>query len=160
MPDVSIYVAVITAGAGVAGAGIPHFAIVARDVRLAERDRRERRAAAKRQACLDLLRSAGELRMQVANAAQYHGDEMGTRLADVRKSAAAAQLHAVNVALLAPRKLGEPAQRLAAAASRLATAAADGTDMRVQEMIRLPDFTELDENFTAFRQIAVANAGE
>jgi hypothetical protein len=158
MPDVSVYVAVVSAGAGVAGAAIPQIAFVVRDVRQAERDRHERRAEAKRKACLDLLRSAGELRTQVANAAQYHGDEMGTRLADIRKYAAAAQLHAVNVALLAPRKLAEPAQRLAAAASRLAAAAADGTDLRVNEMIRPPDFTELDETFTTFQKIAVADA--
>src|SRR5713226_7571226 len=75
MPDVSIYVAVIAAGAGVLGASIPQVAMFARDARRDERDRRERRAETRRQACLDLLRAGGELRTRLANAAQNHGTE-------------------------------------------------------------------------------------
>src|SRR6266851_3196368 len=82
MPDVPLYVAAITAAAGVAGAAIPAIAVIIRDVRQAERDRRERRAEAKRQACLDLLRTAGELRTRVANTLQDPGDQIGARQAE------------------------------------------------------------------------------
>ncbi len=154
MADVSIYVALITAGAAVVGAAIPQVAIVARDVRQSERDRRERRVESRRQACLDLLRAVGELRTQVANNAQYHGNEMGARLAEVRKCAAAAELNAVSVALLDPDKLAEPAEQLAAAASRLAAVAAESTNLSLGNMIHAPDFTELDETIVTFRRIA------
>jgi hypothetical protein len=156
MSDVPIYVAVITAGAGIIGAAIPQVSILARDVRQAERDRRERRTDAWRQACLDLLRASGELRTQVANNAEYHGDEMGARLAEVRKCAASAQLHAVSVAFLGPATLKEPAERLAAAANGLAEAAAQNTDLSLGNMVRTPDFAQLDEAIAAFRAIAAA----
>jgi hypothetical protein len=100
VPDVSIYVALITAGAGVAGAAVPQIAAVARDVRLAERDRRERRADTLRQACLKLLRAAGDLRTQVANAALYRGGEMGAQLAKITSSSATVQLHAASTRYL------------------------------------------------------------
>jgi hypothetical protein len=99
MPDVSIYVAIITAAAGVLGATIPQVAMYRRDTRQAEWDRRDRRAETKRQACLDLLRAAGQLRTRVADAAQYHGDEMRGKLAAVRKSAAAVELLIVTAIL-------------------------------------------------------------
>src|SRR5216683_549360 len=130
MPDVPLYVAAITAAAGVAGAAIPAIAVIIRDVRQAERDRRERRAEAKRQACLDLLRTAGELRTRVANTLQDPGDQIGARLAEIRESEGAVHLHAAGVALLAPGKLAGPAEDLAMAASRLAAAAARDTDRR------------------------------
>jgi hypothetical protein len=155
MPDVSIYVALIAAAAGVSGAAVPNI----RDSREAKRVRRERDAAARRQACLDLLRAAGELRTRVANAADYHGDQMGARLAEIRECDAATQLHAMSVALLASGKLTEPTARLASAATRLVTVTARNTDLKAGEMLIKPDFTELDEKITAFRQVVVADAG-
>jgi hypothetical protein len=158
MPNVSLYVAMVTAAAGVGGAAIPAIAVIMRDVRQAERDRRERNAEAKRQACLDLLRAAGELRTRVANAGEYHGLEMGARLADIRECDAAVQLSAVSVQLLAPGKLTAPAEQLALAASQLATAAADNTDFGIGAMVSKPDMARLAESMGAFRWIAVANA--
>jgi hypothetical protein len=155
MASVPIYVAAITAAAGVLGAAIPQLSILLRDVRQAERDRGERRAAERRQACLDLLRAVGELRTQVANNADYNGTEMGERLAKVRKFAADAQLHAVSVALLAPVTFAEPAERLAVAANRLAEAAASDTDLKFGSTVRRPNFSELDKCVVAFRRIAV-----
>src|SRR5216683_915362 len=145
MPDVPLYVAAITAAAGVAGAAIPAIAVIIRDVRQAERDRRERRAEAKRQACLDLLRTAGELRTRVANTLQDPGDQIGARLAEIRESEGAVHLHAAGVALLAPGKLAGPAAR--------------DTDRR-SITIRPPDFSGLDESVAAFRRTAVADAAE
>jgi hypothetical protein len=93
MPDVSLYVAVVTAAAGVGGAAIPASAVLIRDVRQAERDRRERNAEAKRQACLGLLSAAGELRTRLDNTAAYQGTEMGARLAVVRECDATVRLN-------------------------------------------------------------------
>jgi hypothetical protein len=160
MLQVSIYVAVITAAAGVLGAAVPAIATLTRDVRQAERDRRERRADAKRQACIELLRAAGDLRTQVANAAHYHGDEIGTRLAQIRECAEAVGLHAVSVGMLASEKLTAAAEHLAAAAENLVAMAVTNTDMRVKAMTPEPDYTEFDDSIAAFRRVAVAAAVE
>ena len=160
MPDVSLYVAVVTAAAGVGGAAIPAIAVLIRDVRQAERDRRERNAEAKRQACLGLLSAAGELRTRLDNTAAYQGTEMGARLAVVRECDATVRLNAVSVAMLAGGKLAEPAEQLATAASSLvATAtAAENIDTQQGEMLRKPDFTGLDISIKAFGQIAIADS--
>jgi len=79
MTDVPIYVAVITAVAGLLGALIPQASLVMREVRQAEKDRRERFATATRDACVDLLRAAGELRTLVENIRSYRGDAGGMR---------------------------------------------------------------------------------
>lgn len=162
MPDVSIYVALITAAAGVLGAAVPQIISLIRDIRQTnrdrrqgERDRQDQHLRERRQACLDLLRAAGDLRTGVANAAQYHGDQMAGRLADIRGGAAAVSLHAVNVALLAPEQLAEQAERVALAARLLARAAEDQTDMQLGQMIGEPDYTEIDESVAVFRQAVI-----
>jgi hypothetical protein len=156
MADVSIYVALIAAGAGVIGAAIPQTAIA----RQARRDKREREATAWRSACLDLLGAVGELRTQIANNFEYHGSDMAERLAQVRRCATAAQQHAteVSVSWMVPRRLVAPAQGLAAAASRLAVAAASETRLDQGAMVRLPDFTELEHCADEFRRIVIAEA--
>lgn len=158
MTDVSIYVAAITAGAGIVGGAIPLVLTVIRDARTAERDRRERRGEVKRQALLDILGAAGELQTSLETAARYHGSEMGAMLATARSLAATVQRHAVNVALLEPQLLAGPAQQLADAAGRLVAAVTANTDLRAGELLRPPDFTELNERAASFRQIAVADA--
>jgi len=158
MPDVSIYVAVITAAAGLVGATIPQFTILARDARQAERDRRERRADARRQACLDLLGAAGDFRTSVMSTALYHGPEIAQRLADVEAGSAAVNLKAVSVALLAP-DLSGPAQQLAQAARDLALVTRRNTDVDGnQQMTSPPDFTGLDDRIGALGASAVASA--
>jgi hypothetical protein len=151
-------VAVITAAAGLVGATIPQFTILARDARQAERDRRERRADARRQACLDLLGAAGDFRTSVTSTALCRGPEIVQRLAEVEAGSAAVNLQAVSVALLAP-DLSGPAARLAAAARDLALATSVNTDVAAnQQMTRRPDFTEIDSCIAAFGESAVANA--
>jgi hypothetical protein len=157
MPDVSLYVAMVTAAAAVGGAAVPAIAVIVRDSRQAERDRRERNTAAKRQACLDLLRAVGELRVLVANSILYPRDQLGAQLAAIREAEAAVHLHAAGVALLAPQTLAEPADHLARAASLLAATAAVDSD-RWDKMVREPDLTGLDTSIAAFRRTAVADA--
>ena len=69
VPDVSRYVAAITAGAAVLGAGVSFIPVYLRDVRQAGQDRRDRHADTRRQASLDLLGAAEDLRTTVAGQA-------------------------------------------------------------------------------------------
>src|SRR5690349_15463574 len=121
MADVPLYVAIVTAGAGIIGAAIPQVTTVIRDTRQAERDRRERLAKELRDVCVDLLRAAGELRTLTENIASYRGDANGMRtlVADVRGHAGATRLNAARVGLVAPGPLAESAYQLATAASSL-----------------------------------------
>ncbi len=155
MTDVSLYVAAITAAAGIGGAAIPAIAVLIRDVKQADRDRRDRQAETKRQACLDLLRAASELRARVANTADYHGDEIGARLAQIRESEAAIHLSAAGVALLTPKNLAEPAARVASAASRLVMSAEEKVDKDAKQLVTRPKFEEFDKSVTAFQDTAV-----
>jgi hypothetical protein len=157
MADVSIYVALISAAAGVGGATIAQLTTALRDSREAKRDRQERQAEATREACIKLLRAVGDLRTQVANNHSYHGVEMGARLERVREFAAAAQLHAVRVSLLVPEHLAELADLLAAAASDLAEWTAQSTNLDEGSMIRTTDFRELDDRIRAFRTRVVTD---
>jgi hypothetical protein len=155
MADVSIYVAVISASAALLGSAIVPVS-TAHQVRVqARRDRQERRETALRQACMDLLRAAADLRTQVANNHEYHGNEMAARLAQVRQHAADAGVHAVSIALQAQPRLADPARRLAEAADRLAVATAGNTDLAMGVSVRPPDFTELDACVEAFGNSAM-----
>jgi hypothetical protein len=156
--DVSIYVALITGGAGAIGAATPQLATVFRDSRQAGRDRQERGVNARRQAYVDLLGAAAALRTRLANTAMYHGGEMPIRLAELRGCAADVQVRAAQVAFLAG-DLAEPAQSLASAATDLAAAAVRNTNM-TDNVMSSPDFTAFDEAVDAFKSEAIANAGE
>lgn len=155
MPEVSLYVALITAAAGIVGAAAAQIPGVVRDIRLADQERRERNANNRVQACMDLLSAAGDLRTQVMNASQYHGERMGDLIAEIRKGATAVELQAARVEFVMPRRLGEPADQLAKAAKKFAALAVAGTDMVHNEMLRVPDTAELDQAAERFREQAV-----
>jgi hypothetical protein len=157
MTEVPVYVAVITAGAGIIGAAIPQAAVVIRDVRQAERDRRERASAATRDACVELLRAAGELRTLVERIRSYRGDADGmrARVEEVRSQAEATRLHAASVSLHAPDRLAEPAEQVAAAASGLADEVVQNMDLNHGVLVGDPDVSKLIERIDAFRQDAV-----
>jgi hypothetical protein len=157
MADVSIYVAVISAAAGIVGATIPQAATAIRDGRRADRDRRERLADTRRQACVQLLRTVLDLRVHVANNQDYHGEEMAARLAAIRECAATAEVEAVSVALMVGPELAKAAEQLASAAARLATVAADNASLQLGASTQAPDFGELDDSVTAFKTLAVAD---
>lgn len=155
MPEVSLYVALITAAAGIVGAAAAQIPGVVRDIRLADQERRERTADNRVQACIDLLSAAGDLLTQVMNASQYHGEKMGELLAEIRESAVAVELQAARVELVMPQRLTEPANRLAKAAKKFAALAVAGTDIAHKEMLRVPETAELDQATEAFREQAV-----
>ena len=157
MADIPIYVAVITAGAGLLGALVPQAWIVFREIRQRERDRRDQYVAQARAACLDLLRASGLLSTHVKNMTTYRGDGDGlrNRLAEARVYLADIQLHAASVGMTAPRMLSEPARQLAAAADSLTKSVEEVTDLNNAEMLDRPDTGPLDELISAFRDKAV-----
>jgi hypothetical protein len=159
MADVSIYVALISASAGVVGAAVAPFGLAFREGRQAKRDRAERHATAVRQACVDLLSAAGNLRAKVTNNGTFRGDRpaMGARLEAVRDYASATALHAASVSLLA-RGLAESADRVAVAAKTYADAAAQATDLDKGWMAVEPNHDELDDAISKFRQRATSDA--
>jgi hypothetical protein len=158
VPEVSLYVAVITAGAAVIGAAIPQVPILIRDVRQAGQDRRERHADARRQACLNLLGAAGELQAKVANAGHYHGKDMRDRLAEIRDCAAAVKLHAATIELLAARPFAVLADSLAKEAAKFAEQAVENTDLKLNQMVEIPNPGQLERAAETFRERAVAEA--
>jgi hypothetical protein len=157
MADVSIYVAVISAGAALIGATVPQVATAIRDGRRAERDRKERLADTRRQACVQLLRTVLDLRVRVSNIQDYHGAEMAPRLAEIREGAATAEVEAVSVALMVGPELAKAAEQLASAAARLATVAVENASLQLGASTQAPDFGELDDSVTAFKTLAVAD---
>jgi hypothetical protein len=157
MPDVSVYVAVVTAAAAVAAAAVSQIPVYVRDVRQAGQDRRERHAKIRREACLDLLGAAEDLRTSVANAVDYHGEEMSARLADIRNVAAAVQGHAAKIELLVPGTLAGTAERLASVAGQFAATAVANTDLDLGHMV-VTDPAGLAEAIEVFRKQAVLEA--
>lgn len=160
MADVPIWVAIITAGAGIIGAAIPQVTTVLRDIRQAERDRRERTAAAARDACVALLRASGEVRTLTESIRSYRGEANGfrERVQEVRSRAEATRVHAAEVSMLAPAKLAEPADQVARAASDLADDVMQNTNLDQGVPIGVPDVTKLVDCIAAFRQAAVEYA--
>lgn len=142
MSDVTVYVAIVTGVFTVIGATIPQAAAVIQSNRRAEREARERYESAKCDACVDLLRSVGQMRTQIANNHDYRGNETAPLLALVRQHAADAQVQAVKVAFLGSKPLAELATDLAKAIARLAVKAENTT--------RPPDFSDLDARVAAF----------
>jgi hypothetical protein len=155
MSDVSLYVAITTAAAGVAGGSIPSITNAIRDGRRAKRDQRNREIETERQACLDLLAAASELRARVASAADCHGDEIDARLEHIRDLEATIHVHAASIAFLTPEKLAQPANRVADAARRLVKATEETVDKAAKQMVERPGFEELDESVKDFRDSAV-----
>jgi hypothetical protein len=160
VPEVSVYVAVITAGAAVIGGAVSQVPVLVRDVRQAGQARRERHADTRRQACLNLLGAAGELQAKVANAGEYHGKDMRDRLAEIRDCAAAVKLHAATIELLAPQPFAALADNLAREAAKFAQQAVANTDLKLNQMVEIPNPGELERAAEAFRERAVAEAND
>jgi hypothetical protein len=153
MPQVSLYVAIVTAAAAVAAAAVSQIP----GLRKARQDRRDRHAEIRQQACLDLLSAAEELRASVANAVDYVGEEMRSRLADIRNLGAAVQLRAMRIELLVPGALAGTAKHLASVAGEFIATAVANTDLVLGNM-RATDAAELGRAIDSFREHAVVEA--
>ncbi len=156
MTDSTVLVAIVTGSSTLLAATVPLAAGVMQSTRQAKREQSERFKTAQRDACVALLKASGELRTQVANNHDYHGDEMSARLALVREHAAAAQVAAASVALLVAQPLARLAMELAAAASELAMAAARNTRLDQGASIQPPDFEKFDGCIAAFTASAIS----
>ncbi len=159
MADVPIWVAVITAAAGIIGAAIPQIAIVVRDVRQGERDRRERLATATLDACVELLRAAGELRTLSEGIRSYRGpaDGMRARIDEVRSHAEATRLNSARVSMQAP-ELAEAAYQVATAGSALTHNVVEGTDAVTGVFVGELDLDKLVRCLADFQDKAVKQA--
>jgi hypothetical protein len=160
MVNVPIWVAIITALAGIIGAAIPQGAILIRDVRQGERDRKERSDAATRDACVALLRAAGELRSLAEGWRSYRGDPTAVlaRVAEARGLAETTRLHAVNVSMQVPGQLGTPANDVADAATALVADVVQNTDLSHGVVLGDPNVSALVTSINDFRDAAVSYA--
>jgi hypothetical protein len=161
MADVPLYVAVITAGAGIVGAAIPQAGILLSDFRRANRDRRDRSDAAAQNSCIEMLRASSTLSVNVENLCTYRGnpDGLRSRLEEVRKDLADTRLQAVSVGMLAPSPLTEPAEQLAEAAGRLVEVVQTSFDVNRSVMVGEPDVGPLNALISVFRTEAVRHTG-
>jgi hypothetical protein len=160
MTDVPAYVTLITAGAGIIGATIPQVAVLIRDARQAERDRRERSATATRAACVALLSASGEVRTLAESIRAYRGNASGMRerMEEMRSLAETTRVHAAEVGMLAPAKLADPADRVAKAASDLVDDIMRNLDPDQGVLVGKLDVGKLVECIAAFRNEAVTYA--
>jgi hypothetical protein len=160
MTGASIYVtAVISASAAILGASITPLTTIYQNARYARRERQMRHETAVRDECIKLLRAVWDLRTMAANNNEYHGDEMGARLAKVRRRAADASMRWVMIATLAPGDLGSSAKRLGMAADHLAVERAKNTDLDRGRSLRDPEFGEIDSCIKDFGERVVAYFG-
>jgi hypothetical protein len=139
-------VTLIASALSPAYAALPGFRLVEQD---------ENQLAECRGASLIVLKAANDFRLQAASVVQCTEKDLDTHLALIRSLALETQLKATNSALLAPRALADPVERLAEAAIRLVEAAENNRSKGELPRETL-DFTEFDESIKCFRQSAVA----
>jgi hypothetical protein len=168
MPDFSVATSVISAtgtllGALVAfgGVALNSWVTVRREEAQARRQRKDQRTQARRQAYVDLLGTATQLRVKIEIAEQRHWKDMNVRLATIQEHAVSAGEHASRVALLSP-ETAEAARALASAAVRLAAATAKHTTMGDEggQITHPADFTEFDDCLTRFSGAAAQDREE
>jgi hypothetical protein len=141
MPDVSVYVALITGAVALT----PQVLIWRQNVAQAKRAQHEQHEAAVRDACTALYNAATDVQTQVRNNHEYHGDGIGERLAEAWRCAAEARKHANSIALLAPRALAASAWQLAVTADQLTEAAATNIKLGMGASVDMPDCSELEK---------------
>ena|ERR1700759_3851410 len=157
MADVTIAVALISALAGVVGAGIPQTAIVIRDVRQAARERQAQHDLAVHQACIGLLRAVADLATLVANVQAHRADSatLANWLETVDTQAAEGTLQATELGLLVTDERATAADGLAAAATKVAADAADKTSLDLRDVTSPIDLNDLNDRVTAFRELII-----
>jgi hypothetical protein len=170
MSDVSVATTVIsTTGAllgALGGATLTYRANAQREEAQASRQRKDQRTQARRQAYVDLLGTAVQLKAEIEIAGQRHWKDMNVRLTSIQQHAVSAGLHASRVVLLSP-ETAEAALALASAAGRLAAATANHTNMGYEgerflggEITRPADFMEFDQCIKRFFDAAAQDREE
>jgi len=122
------------------------------------------RMAARRQAYIDLLGAASQMRVHVETTSQRHWRDMNIRLDTIRDDAVSVGQQASQAALLSPIAVDDAAMRLAVEASELSawiarnTAMGDfsspGDQFRVGEITGNPDLAMFDERTAEFLRLA------
>jgi hypothetical protein len=169
MANVSeITTAISTAGTlvgALGGVALTYGVGARREERRSDRERQDHRAQERRQAYLDLLGAAAQLKVQVEIAGQCFWSDMDARLAAIQGHATSASLHAARAALFRPGAVADAAEALATAAGQLAAATARDTEMRTHDerflggkMTTPPDFASLDECVRRFYVAAAKDA--
>jgi hypothetical protein len=156
--------AISTCGAlfgALGGIGLTYRANSRQEAAQADRQRRESRAQERRQAYLDLLGTATQIRIEIIVAGQRNWRDMEARLAAIQQHASAAGLHASRVALVAAEEVGRAARALADAATALGAATARQADLGYQgtqfvggNVVGTIDFGELERCLEAFVRAA------
>lgn len=170
MADITLSVALITAGTSVVSVSVPLVINWARDAgrdkrAAAERLTRERAELArkKREQCVSLLRLTRDFRVLAGSVYGPHGsvsqESAGAKSAeDVRQSAADIASRADEIEFMVPGVDAE-VLALAAAASHLVTTAEEKHREHGSALVPA-DFEELDEGLEKFKQAARATFGE
>jgi hypothetical protein len=155
MSDVTIPVALISALAGVVGAGIPQTAIVIRDMRQAARERQAGHNLAIRQTSVGLLRAAADLATLVANVQAHRSDSatLARWLEDVGTQAAEATLQATELGLLVTDERAKEADAVATAATGVAAEAAGKSRLDLHDVTSPIELGELNDRMVAFRKL-------
>jgi len=172
MPDFSIVATVISTTGTLLGAlggvALAHGVNIRREEAQANRQRKDQRTQARRQAYVDLLGTATQLKAEIEIAGQRHWKDMNVRLATIQRHAASVGLHASCVALLSPSpETAEAALALASASGRLAAATSTHTEMGYRDeqflggqITRAADFKDLDECIERFYRAAAQDMEE
>lgn len=121
----------------------------------------------RRQANLDLLGTATQLKAEIEATGQRHWTDMNVRLTTIQQRAVSASLHASRVALLSP-ETADIALKLASAASRLAATTAAYTVMASNQneqllggqITRPIDLAEFDGYIERFSRAAAQDSQE
>lgn len=159
MPDVPLYVAIVTAGTSVVSSAVPLVIAWARDTG------REKRAEAKeltraqqevagdrRELCVNLLSLARHFRVLMENTYDSRGPVRDPNVEQVRKSVADIASQADKAEFNVP-KAGSSAVSLAAEARRLALTAEEKNREHGSPLVS-SDFTKFDDCLEAFKESA------
>jgi hypothetical protein len=143
MPDFSVVATVISttgpllgALGALGGVALTHRLNFRREEAQFNRQRKDQRTQARRQAYVDLLGMATQLKSEIEIAGQRHWKDMNVRLATIQQHAVSAGLYASRVVLLSP-ETAEAALALASVAGRLAAATAENTNMAWQRRSKI-----------------------
>jgi hypothetical protein len=159
MPDVPLYVAIVTAGTSVISGAVPLLIGWARDAGREKRAEakelmREQRdvAGGRRELCVDLLSLARHFRVLMENAYDSRGPVLDPNVEQVRRSVADIASQADKVAFNVPRA-GTAAVSLVDEARNLSLTAEEKNREHGSSLVP-DDFTKFDDCLEAFKNSA------
>ena len=159
MPDVPLYVVIVTAGTSVVSSAVPLVIGWARDAGREKRaeakelmDKQKEVAGDRRDLCVRLLSLARQFRVLMENAYDSRGPVLGPDVEQVRAAAAGIASQADKVEFNVP-KAGAAAVSLADEARKLALTAEERNREHGSSLVS-GDFTKFDDCLEAFKDSA------